>query len=110
MRYADVSGAEDDGVDGVWTTHGVAGSILAHRGLALHRRHRLSCLHPCSRLLCCSWYVVALRASTMPPVLSALFAFVVTGFQSRPALPLKMLALQHQGAVYTHTVRTSSTH
>ena len=46
----------------------------------------------------------------MPPVLSALFAFVVTGFQSRPALPLKILALQHQGAVYTPPVRTSSTH
>ena len=87
--------------------HVVVGTILAHRDLALHRRHRLSCLHPCSRLLCCSWYLVSIRASTMAPVLSALFAFVVTGFQSRPDLPLKILALQHQGAVYKQNPQSS---
>jgi transposase InsO family protein len=40
----------------------------------------------------------------MPPVLSALLAFVITFFQSRQALHLKILALQHQVAVYQHTV------
>jgi hypothetical protein len=38
----------------------------------------------------------------MPPVLSALLAFVVAFFQSRWAMHLKILALQHQVAVYKH--------
>jgi transposase InsO family protein len=45
-----------------------------------------------------------MRALTMPPVLSALLAFVVTFFQSRHAMHLKILALQHQVAVYRQTV------
>jgi transposase InsO family protein len=45
-----------------------------------------------------------MRALTMPPVLSALLAFVVTFFQSRHAMHLKILALQHHVAVYRQTV------
>ncbi len=40
----------------------------------------------------------------MLPVLSALLAFVVTFFQSRQTMHLKILALQHQVAVYKQTV------
>src|SRR5574341_922038 len=40
----------------------------------------------------------------MLPVISALFAFVASLFQSRWAMQLKILALQHQLAVYKHTV------
>ena len=40
----------------------------------------------------------------MRPVIAALCAFVVSLFQSRWAMQLKMLALQHQMAVYTPTV------
>jgi hypothetical protein len=39
----------------------------------------------------------------MPAVLSALLAFVVTFFQSRQAMHLKILVLQHQVAVYQQT-------
>jgi hypothetical protein len=45
-----------------------------------------------------------MRVSTMPPVLSALLAFVVAFFQSRQAMHLKILALQHQVAVYQQSV------
>jgi len=40
----------------------------------------------------------------MLPVISALFAFVASLFPSRPAMQLKILALQHQVAIYKHTV------
>jgi putative transposase len=40
----------------------------------------------------------------MQPVLSALCAFVASLFQSRWAMQLKILALQHQLAVYKQTV------
>ena len=40
----------------------------------------------------------------MPSVLPALLAFVLACFQSRWAMHLKILALQHQVAVYKHTV------
>jgi putative transposase len=40
----------------------------------------------------------------MLPVISALFGFVVSLFQSRWAMQLKILAFQHQVAVYKHTV------
>jgi hypothetical protein len=40
----------------------------------------------------------------MPPVLSALLAFVVSLFRSRASLRLKHLALRHQLAVYQQTV------
>jgi len=40
----------------------------------------------------------------MPPVVSALLAFVVSLFQSRQGLHLRILALQHQVAVYKQTV------
>ena len=40
----------------------------------------------------------------MPPVLTALLAFVVSLFQSRQALHLQILALQHQVSVYKRTV------
>jgi putative transposase len=40
----------------------------------------------------------------MRPIISALCAFVASLFQSRWAMPLKILALQHQLAVYKQTV------
>ena len=40
----------------------------------------------------------------MPPAVSALLAFLVSLFQSRRALQLKILALQHQVAVYQRSV------
>ena len=40
----------------------------------------------------------------MPPVVAALLAFVVSLFQSRQALHLRILALQHQVSVYKQTV------
>jgi len=40
----------------------------------------------------------------MPPALTALLAFVVSLFQSRQALHLQILALQHQVSVYKRTV------
>jgi len=40
----------------------------------------------------------------MPPVVSALLAFVVSLFQSRQVLHLRILALQHQVAVYKQTI------
>ena len=40
----------------------------------------------------------------MLPVISGLFAFVASLFQSRWAMQLKILALQHQIAVYQQTV------
>jgi hypothetical protein len=40
----------------------------------------------------------------MPPIVSALLAFLVSLFQSRWAMHLQILALQHQVAVYTQTV------
>jgi hypothetical protein len=40
----------------------------------------------------------------MPPGLSALLAFVLAFFQSCWTMHLKILALQHQVAVYKHTV------
>jgi hypothetical protein len=40
----------------------------------------------------------------MLPVISALFALVASLFQSRWAMQLKILALQHQLAVYKQTV------
>lgn len=40
----------------------------------------------------------------MPPVLSALLAFVVSLLRSHAALRLENLALRHQVAVYKHTV------
>jgi putative transposase len=40
----------------------------------------------------------------MPPVVSALLAFVVSLFQSRQVLHLRILALQHQVAVDKQTV------
>jgi energy-coupling factor transporter ATP-binding protein EcfA2 len=55
-------------------------------------------------LLCCSWGSIAMRSSTMPPVVTALLAFVVSLFQSRQALHLRILALQHQVSVYKRTV------
>src|SRR5438309_3411415 len=33
--------------------------------------------HPCLTPLRCSWYSVSVRSSTMPPVLSALLAFML---------------------------------
>ena len=55
-------------------------------------------------LLCCSRGSIAIRFATMPPVLTALLAFVVSLFQSRQALHLQILALQHQVSVYKRTV------
>ena len=46
----------------------------------------------------------------MLPVISALFAFVVSFFQTRRALHLKVLALQHQLAIYKHTVHRPQLH
>jgi hypothetical protein len=40
----------------------------------------------------------------MLPVIAALFAFGASFFQSRWAMQLKILALQHQLAVYKQTV------
>ena len=40
----------------------------------------------------------------MPPVLHALLAFVIALFQSRYAMPLEILALRHQVAVYKQSV------
>jgi putative transposase len=40
----------------------------------------------------------------MPPIISALLAFVVSLFQSRQTMHLRILALQHQLAVYKQTV------
>ena len=40
----------------------------------------------------------------MPPIVSALFACLVSLFQSRSAMHLQILALQHQVAVYRQTV------
>jgi hypothetical protein len=40
----------------------------------------------------------------MLPVVSTLFAFIVSLLQSRYTMHLKILALQHQVAVYKHTV------
>ena len=40
----------------------------------------------------------------MPPVVSALLAFLVSLFQSHRALQLKILALQPQVAVYQRSV------
>ena len=40
----------------------------------------------------------------MPPVVAAFLAFVVSLFQSREALHLRILALQHQVSVYKRTV------
>jgi hypothetical protein len=55
-------------------------------------------------LLCCSWDSIAMRFSTTPPVITALLAFVVSLFQSRQALHLRILALQRQVSVYKRTV------
>jgi hypothetical protein len=41
----------------------------------------------------------------MPPVVSALLAFVAALFQSRASLYMENLALRHQIAVYQQTVR-----
>jgi hypothetical protein len=46
----------------------------------------------------------------MVPVISALCAFVVSLFQSRWTMQLAMLALQHQVAVYKHTVHRPRYH
>jgi len=43
----------------------------------------------------------------MPPIITALLAFVVSLSQSRQALHLRILALQHQAAVYKRTVPRS---
>lgn len=40
----------------------------------------------------------------MPPVVSALLIFLISLFQSRQALHLEILALQHQVAVYQRSV------
>jgi putative transposase len=40
----------------------------------------------------------------MPPIVSALLTFVVSLFQSRQTMHLRILALQHQMAVYKQTV------
>src|SRR4029453_17117771 len=45
-----------------------------------------------------------MRVSTMPPVVAAFLAFVVSLFQSRQAPHLRILALQHQVSVYKRTV------
>ena len=45
-----------------------------------------------------------MRFSTTPPVITALLAFVVSLFQSRQALHLRILALQRQVSVYKRTV------
>ena len=45
-----------------------------------------------------------MRLSTMLPVISALLAFVVSLCQSRWALHLRILVLQHQVAVYKQAV------
>src|SRR5207244_6231238 len=63
-----------------------------------------SCLHSSLTLLCCSWYAITMRLSTMLPVIAALRAFVVSLFQSRRALHLRVLALQHPVAVDTQTI------
>jgi hypothetical protein len=44
----------------------------------------------------------------MRPVIAALCAFVASLFQSRWAMQLKILALQHQVAVYKQTVQIPS--
>jgi putative transposase len=46
----------------------------------------------------------------MVPVISALFAFVTSLLQSRWAMQLKILALQHQVAVYQQTVHRPQLH
>src|SRR5205823_8701694 len=63
-----------------------------------------SCLHSSLTLLCCSWYASTMRLSTMLPVIAALRAFVVSLFQARRALHLRVLALQHPVAVDTQTI------
>src|SRR5919204_4821214 len=49
------------------------------------------------------WPIV-MRSLMMPPVLSALLAFVATLFQSHASIHLENLALRHQIAVYQRTV------
>jgi putative transposase len=58
-------------------------------------------LHRCSFLSCDA---MVMRSLMMPPIVSALLAFLVSLFQSRWAMHLQILALQHQVAVYTQTV------
>jgi transposase InsO family protein len=52
----------------------------------------------------CSCYSIVMKFPMMPPVISALLALLVSLFQSRRTLPLKILALQHQVAVYQRSV------
>jgi hypothetical protein len=47
---------------------------------------------------------MAMRFSAMAPVVSAVLAFLVSLFQSRRSLHLKILALEHQVAVYQRSV------
>ena len=46
----------------------------------------------------------------MPPVISALLAFIAALFQSRASLHLEHLALRHQLAVYKQTVGRPQLH
>src|SRR5512134_387789 len=64
-----------------------------------------SCLHPVPTLLYGSSNPITMRLSTMLTVISVLLAFVVSLCQSRWALHLRILALQHQLAVYKYTVQ-----
>src|SRR5262249_61200593 len=53
---------------------------------------------------------MVMRFLMMPPFVSALLAFLVSLFQSRWAMQLKILALQHQVAVYKQTVHRPQLH
>src|SRR5512132_4125691 len=45
-----------------------------------------------------------MRSPMMPPVISALLAFVMALFRSRRSMPLEIFALRHQLAVYQRSV------
>ena len=47
---------------------------------------------------------MVMRSQLMPPVISALLAFVVALFRSRQSMQLEILALRHQLAVYQRSV------
>src|SRR5262245_15400472 len=51
-----------------------------------------------------------MRSPMIPPAVSALLAFLISLFRSRRALHLKILALQHQVAVYQRSVPAPSAH
>jgi hypothetical protein len=60
------------------------------------------CSHPSVGCLPCD--AMMMRFLMMPPIVSALLALLVSLFQSRWAMHLQILALQHQVAVYKQTV------